>query len=81
MEVKTLKNESLWEQVGNKCLECALTLLDEETAPDINKTRAVENLVATAVSIDLLNLRWAKQTRYAGAVFQGQASGQTAKGN
>lgn len=59
MEVKTLKNESLWKQVGNKCLERALALLDEETALDANKTRTVESLVAVAVLIDLL-----ERTRY-----------------
>lgn len=59
------EHENLWEQVGNKCLEHALAILDNETALDIDKTKAVSGLVSTAVLIDLLNLRWAEQNRCA----------------
>lgn len=79
--VQKKEQESLWEQVGNRCLERALALLNEETALDMNNIRAAKELVKIAVSIDLLNLRWTEQSRYGEAVFQGQILGQTAEEN
>lgn len=72
---------NLWEQTGNKCLECALELLNSKTALDMDKARTVGKLVETAISIDTLNLRWAEQNRYAGAVFRGHALEQKVKEN
>ncbi len=72
---------NLWKKVGNKCLERALELLDEETALDDDKTGAIDKLTGIAISIDILNLRREEQNRYAGAVFRGQALNRKVKGN
>lgn len=72
---------NLLEKVGNKCLEQALMLLNEKTALNADKIKAVSDLVGIAISIDALNLRWAEQNRYGGAVFQGQLLEQTTEEN
>ena len=66
---------SLWEQVGNGCLELAKQELDRETAPAEVRAVAADRLVRIAISIDDLNLRWTMQTRYGAAGSWGLASG------
>ncbi len=67
---------NLWEQVGNRCLEHALSLLDEKAAPTVATVETVKGLVDVALSIDMLNLHWVRQTRYGAAAFRGQLSSQ-----
>lgn len=69
-----MDNMNLWERVGNKCLSHALALLESETAPTADTVEAVKGLVKMAISIDMLNLQWARQSRYGAAVFRGQIS-------
>lgn len=66
-----MASENLWEQVGNKCLSCALTLLETKTTQTEATVEVVKALVETAVLIDTLNLRWEQQSRSGAAVFQG----------
>ena len=73
---ENLEVNNLWEQVGNRCLEHALNLLDEKTAPTAATVETVKGLVDVALSIDMLNLHWARQTRYGAAAFRGQLSSQ-----
>lgn len=63
---------NIWEQVGNKCLSCALSILDEKTASTAATVEAVRNLVETAIEIDTLNLQWTVQTQSGEAVFGGR---------
>lgn len=70
-----MDQDSLWEQVGSRCLELARRELNKETAPDAATLETVERLVEIAISIDELNLRWEAQTRYGAAAFEGLASG------
>lgn len=69
---------NLWEQAGNKCLECALELLNKGTAMDMGTAMAVKDLIGAAISIDILNLRWAEQSRYSREFFGNQPLKQTA---
>ena len=62
----------MWEQVGNKRLSCALSILDEKTASTAATVEAVRNLVETAIEIDTLNLQWTVQTQSGEAVFGGR---------
>lgn len=48
----------LWTEVGNKCLQRASELLDDKTAPAAATAETVKCLVETAISMDMLNLRW-----------------------
>lgn len=57
------KQKDLWTEVGNKCLRRASELLDSETTPTAATAEVVKSLVETAISMDLLNLRWAIQNR------------------
>lgn len=66
-EVKTM--ESMWDKIGNKCLELALGLLEEEQEPTKDTAETVRHLVETAVSIDSLNLRWEEKRRSGAVVF------------
>lgn len=68
------KERNLWNEVGNKCLRRASELLDSETTPTVAAAEVVKSLVETAVSMDLLNLRWAIQNRSGAAVFRGRPS-------
>lgn len=70
-----MKENSLWEQVGNRCLELAKQELNKETVPTGATVETVGRLVGIAISIDDLNLRWAEQNRYGAAAYQDQASG------
>ncbi len=70
-----MEENSLWEQVGSRCLELARQELNKETVPTAATVETVERLVGIAISIDDLNLRWTMQTRYGAAAFGGQASG------
>lgn len=70
-----MEKNSLWEQVGNRCLELAKQELNKETAPTAATVETIERLVGIAISIDTLNLRWAQRTRYGEAAFEGLASG------
>lgn len=53
-----VEREDLWTKVGNKCLTHAAVLLESETAPTEATAETVKTLVETAISIDMLNLRW-----------------------
>lgn len=64
-----MEQNSLWEQVGNRCLELARQELNKETAPTAATVETAERLVRIAIAIDDLNLRWATQTRYGAAAF------------
>lgn len=64
--------ENLWLSVGNRCLSCAADLLNEKTAPAAATVETVEKLVGIAIAIDMLNLRWAEQSRSGAEVFPGQ---------
>lgn len=50
--------ENLWLKAGNKCLRRAIELLDDKTAPAEETARAVQELILSAVAMDLLNLLW-----------------------
>lgn len=63
----------LWTEVGNKCLQRASELLDDKTAPAAATAETVRCLVETAISMDMLNLRWAEKTRYGAKAFQKMA--------
>lgn len=56
--------ENLWEAIGNKCLQKANEMLNDKTAPVAGTIEAVKELVGIAISIDMLTLRWAEQTRF-----------------
>ncbi len=64
--------QSLWEAVGNQCLSMALALLKADATPTASTVEAVKALVDTAISIDMLNLHWANQTRYGAAGRSGR---------
>ena len=55
--------KDLWTEVGNKCLRRASELLDDKTAPAAATAETVKVLVETAISMDMLNLHWAAQSR------------------
>ncbi len=59
-----MEKVNLWENVGNRCLASALTLLESETAPTPATVETVRALVDTAIAIDTLNLQRERQTRY-----------------
>ena len=71
----------LWTEVGNKCLQRASELLDDKTASAAATAETVKCLVETAISMDMLNLRWAEKTRYGAAVFRGRPSSPPKAGN
>lgn len=72
------ENNSLWEKIGNKCLERAEELLeDKDTTPE--QAEVASKLIYAAIEIDRLNLRWAEQSRSCAAVYSRRASEQTAK--
>jgi len=62
---------NLWNEVGNKCLQRASELLDDKTAPAAATAVTVRVLVETAISMDVLNLHWAQQTRSSEQAFRG----------
>lgn len=65
--------QNLWEAVCSQCLEAALALLKvADTVPSASTVKAVKGLVETAISIDMLNLHWANQTRYGAAGRSGR---------
>lgn len=68
------KERNLWNEVGNKCLRRALELLDSETTPTVATAEVVKSLVETAVSMDLLNLRWAIQNRSGAATRRAETA-------
>lgn len=72
---------NLWEQIGNKCLICAIHMLENEPTPTMATSEIVKLLVETAVSVDNLNLRWAQQTQSCAAVFRDQPVSLQATGN
>lgn len=65
--------DDLWKQVGNRCLELAKTALNKETVPTEETVETVERLVRIAISIDELNLRWAKRNLFGAEVFADQS--------
>lgn len=65
---------SLWESVGNKCLQLAKQALEKETAPTKETVETVERLVKIAISIDELNLHWVKQNQFDEAASWGRLS-------
>lgn len=62
--------DSLWEQVGNECLNKAFSRLKEETAPTVETAETVRILVETAIKIDELNLCWEERSRSFAAAFR-----------
>lgn len=66
--------KDLWTEVGNKCLRRASELLDDKTAPAAATAETVKVLVETAISMDMLNLHWAAQSRSAERVLRGRFS-------
>lgn len=77
-----MRNETdLWTEVGNRCLQRASELLDGETAPAAATAETVRCLVETAISIDMLNLRWAEQSRYGARAFPDRISSPPKAGN
>ncbi len=73
--------ENTWEQVGNKCLNLANSLLDSETVPTAATVETVGKLVSIAIAIDTLNLQWAVKTRYGERASAGPASVQRGSGS
>ena len=64
--------KNIWFEVGNKCLKRASELLDSKDGSSFKNIQDAKTLVEIAIAIDDLNLRWATQTRYGGAAFQGR---------
>lgn len=60
---------SLWEEVGNRCLRCALAVLNENTIPTAAAVGIVKELVQTAIEIDTLNLWRSVQIHSGSAAF------------
>lgn len=56
-----MKPDSLWERVGNECLEKALTMLDGKAVLSAEEAEAVRVLVETAIAVDRLDLSWASR--------------------
>ena len=75
------EQNNLWEQVGNRSLMCALELLGKDAATTTATVETVQKLVHIAIEIDLLNLRWAEQSRYGAAVLRDRASQPITKEN
>ena len=63
-----------WEKIGNRCLAGAEVLLKQETVTSAATAETVKSLVETAISIDLLNLRWAEQSRCGAVLFADRPS-------
>ena len=57
------KTFDIWSDIGCRCLELARTLLLGENEINVETIDKIERLVAIAVSIDTLNLRWEEQSR------------------
>ena len=74
------ENEA-WEQIGNKCLSCAIDLLESDTTTTAETAVTVRTLVETAVAIGALNLRLAEQSRFFSSAFLGPPSLQSKAGN
>lgn len=64
----------LWEDVTQKCLQRARTLLNMEAAPTAATVEAVNNLVNVAIAIESLNLQRDMQTQCGAAVFRDRPS-------
>lgn len=60
---------SLWKEVGNKCLRCALTVLNKNEIPTAATVGIVKELVQTAIEIDTLNLWWSVHIHSGAAAF------------
>lgn len=60
-----LKEENLWEQVGNGCLLKARAMLESETIPTAATVRMVRTLVETAIAIDAINFRYDHENKVA----------------
>lgn len=73
--------KNLWEEIGNKCLQHANKMLEGETVPTAATAETVRTLVETAISIDVLNLRWIEKSRSGERVSQGQPWGRLRGGN
>ena len=76
-----MEEKSMWEEVGNKCLERAAELLDEKTAPAAVTAETVKLLVETAILIDLLNLQWEQKSQSAAQAFRAQPFLRQSTGN
>ena len=62
----------LLDNIGNQCLKKADEVLSAETVPTADTARTVKDLVETAISVELLNLRLAEQSRFAAGVYRGR---------
>ncbi len=76
-----MSQEDLWTKIGNQCLNIAEAELEKMENPTDKSIDRVQRLIAIAISIDELNLRWEAQTRSGAAVFRGPVSVQTKAGN
>ena len=62
-------NISLWEKVGNGCLQKANELLKSENIPTAGTVEMIYRLVSTAIAIDILNLQWASRSQSGEQVY------------
>ena len=76
-----MSQEDLWTKIGTQCLNIAAAELEKMENPTDKSIDRVQRLIAIAISIDELNLRWEAQTRSGAAVFRGPVSVQTKAGN
>ena len=65
-----MEKTNLWAQVANKCLNRALTILENSESDGLFDMVEVQRLVQIAIAIDKLNLEWEKQTQFGAAVFR-----------
>lgn len=56
------RKETLWEEVGNLCLEKAKTLMESEHTATLETAEIVKTLIDCASNCDLVILRWELQT-------------------
>lgn len=66
-----MAEENLWLEIGNRCLKQALSILESETALTMEAVGAIRALVATAIEIEELNLRYEEQSRFYASGSQG----------
>lgn len=63
-------DQDLWSKIGNQCLKIADEMIHKEHIPTAETAGVVKSLVETAAVIDTINLRWAEQSRFCGAVVR-----------
>ena len=58
-------DRALLDNIGNQCLKKADEMLSAETVPTADTASTVKDLVETAISVEVLNLRLTEQSRFA----------------